>query len=113
MEEELVELRRKLAAQQSPDDGSMPLAKRNGVGIASTPSVIQDHSESQDAIASLIDLRMGVDGIKEARARKLEDIFLSGDRLQELFDMYEFIFRSKLIGLHWIDFSSTIARTNH
>lgn len=83
MEQELEQLRKKLADHEGSD--GTPVRKRESTG---TPSRIQDHPESHDSILSLMDMKQGVDGLKETRARKLDDILLSGDQLQELFDIF-------------------------
>ena len=85
MERELEQLRKKLADHEEAD-GSSPLKRQRG--STGTPSRIQDHPESHDAIVSLMDMRRGSVGLRETRARKLEDILLSGDELQELFDIF-------------------------
>ena len=99
MEREINELRRQLACQQSS-----PIA--HGLSIKTTvsdtaspkisniPSHLDQYINSEEAVASLLDLRSGVDGVSHLRSpngqphpiRRLESVTLSQDQVQELFN---------------------------
>lgn len=90
MEEELVELKKKLASQRSPAIEYVSTTKTNGHAATSiqSPPHPGDHMESQDVVGALMDMRRGIDGLRssETRSRKLDNVFLTGDQVQELFD---------------------------
>ena len=90
MEEELNELRKRLASQQSPTSEQPPTAASNGhATVAQDSAGPGDQLDSEDVVGALLDMKRGVDGpgATETRSRKLEEVFLSGDQIQELFEM--------------------------
>lgn len=87
MEEELAELKKQLAVHKGSDETNDTPSQDSSQVNALTSSRIEDHPESHDAVVSLMDMKRGIDGLKETRARKLENVLLSGDDIQILFDM--------------------------
>ena len=103
MEREIVELRHQLAGQQnSPtvQQGLLSPFRVNGVtastGAPQLPSSLDLYMGSQDAVASLLDLKSGLDGGSFLRSpngparpsRCLEDVILTDERIQELFNLW-------------------------
>ena len=102
MEREIVELRHQLAGQQnSPivQQGLLSPFRVNGLttstGAPQLPSSLDLYMGSQDAVASLLDLKSGLEGGSFMRSpngqarpsRCLEDVILTDDRIQELFNL--------------------------
>ena len=94
MEEELAELRKQIATQQPLHLGQSPDTNTNSphhyhAAKLSSSSGIEDRMEPHEAIGALMDMKRGIDGSRsfETKSRKLDDVFLSGDRIQELFSM--------------------------
>ena len=102
MEREIVELRHQLAGQQnSPtvQQGLLSSFRVNGLttstGAPQLPSSLDLYMGSQDAVASLLDLKSGLEGGSFMRSpngqarpsRCLEDVILTDDRIQELFNL--------------------------
>ena len=87
MEDELAKLRKKLSDQQtSPSEVSATATINNHPATSKNASQLEDHLESHEIVGALMDMKSG----SETRSRKLEDAFLSGDQIQELFDLYEY-----------------------
>lgn len=77
MEREIVELKKKLAERESP------------YNKISNSTYDQWNSGSQEAVAtSLLDLKSGLDGLKGSVFKRLEDVTLTHDRVQELFKRF-------------------------
>ena len=102
MEREIVELRNQLASQQSSPTVQHGLSspfRMNGLTPNATvpqfPSSLDLYMGSQDAVASLLDLKSGSEGRSFMRSpngqarpsRCLEDVILTDDRIQELFNL--------------------------
>ena len=86
LEEELAALRTKLSAQHTyPSENSTTTSTNNHATASKNASQLEDHIESHEVVGALMDMKTGI----ETRSRKLEDVFLSGDQVQELFDLYE------------------------
>lgn len=105
MEREIVQLRRQLASQQqgnataqhTPSIVATPV-KAESPHLYQSPSTHEQFlGSSQEAVASLLDLRSGNDGAaflrnangQAASYRRIEDISLTHDRVQELFNQYD------------------------
>ncbi len=105
MEREIVQLRRQLAHQQqcSPTihhtpSISVPSLKAESPSMYHSPSAHEQCRGSQEAVASLLDLRSGHDGAaaylrstngQAAMFWRIEDVSLTQDRVRELFNQYE------------------------
>lgn len=101
MEREIVELRRQLATQASPIAQHSTVIKAPGSNsqspnISHIPSTLDQYMGSQEAVASLLDLRSGLDGGSYLRSpngqmvppKRLENVVLVHERVQELFRQY-------------------------
>lgn len=101
MEREIVELRRQLAVQASPiaphaTVNKAPTSSSHSPNISQIPSTLDQYMGSQEAVASLLDLRSGLDGGSYLRSpngqmvppKRLENVVLVHDRVQELFRQY-------------------------
>lgn len=101
MEREIVELRRQLATQASPIAQHSTVIKApesvsQSPNISHIPSTLDQYMGSQEAVASLLDLRSGLDGGSYLRSpngqmvppKRLENVVLVHDRVQELFRQY-------------------------
>ena len=74
MEREIIQLRKQLAKTEGP----------SGAGQQATYE--EWHAGSHEAVAtSLLDLKSGLDGLKSSVFKRLEDVTLTSDRVQELF----------------------------
>lgn len=97
-----MELRNQVASQQASPSSVQPLPPfRIHQGLPASPSIPQvpsnlDHyMGSQEAVASLLDLKSGLDGGSFMKSpngltritRRLEDIVLSSETVQDLFEM--------------------------
>lgn len=99
MEREIVELRNQLASQQSSPSVQQPGA---GFGVSNSPisppvlqlqSSLDQYMGSQEAVASLLDLRSGLDGGSLMRSpngqarplRRLESVIIPPDRVDDMF----------------------------
>lgn len=104
MEREIVQLRRQLANQQqrSPTNNHTPSisvtsVKGESPTMYQSPSAHDQYRGSQEAVASLLDLRSGHDGAaylrntngQAAMLWRIEDVSLTQDRVRELFNQYE------------------------
>ncbi|KZF24478.1 hypothetical protein L228DRAFT_252699 [Xylona heveae TC161] len=102
MEREIIELKRQLAVQgQSPSMATPPLNIALG-GAAASPGVYQipprdeQYMGSHEAVASLLDLRQGLDGSgsyistsdAQAGVKRLETVALTPERVADLFSHY-------------------------
>ena len=86
MEEELTTLKKQLAAHQKSDGANESARNDNGQSsIMRHSSRIEDHPEA--AVVSLMDMKRGPEALKETRSRKLGNVLLSGDEIQDLFEM--------------------------
>ncbi|SLM39609.1 c6 transcription factor [Lasallia pustulata] len=99
MEREIVELRRQLAAQHASPIAQhttvikAPTSNSQSPNISHIPSTLDQYMGSQEAVASLLDLRSGLDGGAYLRSpsgqmippKRLENVVLIHDRVQELF----------------------------
>lgn len=114
MEREIVELRRQLARQQQPPNSSAspsradpqlpPAIKAPPPGdsasasptLSQLPSALDQYMGSQEAVASLMDLRSGLEGGSFLRSpsghilpsRRIEGVVLIYDRVRDLFRQY-------------------------
>ncbi|MCJ1463102.1 hypothetical protein MMC07_001707 [Pseudocyphellaria aurata] len=98
MEREIVELRKQLASQQA-SPATQPPSIKASLSTPVSPSMSQLHSTldqymgSQEAVASLMDLRSGLEGGSFLRSpnsqilpsRRIEDVVLLSDRIRDLF----------------------------
>ncbi|KAL9133951.1 MAG: hypothetical protein Q9175_004872 [Cornicularia normoerica] len=98
MEREIVELRRQLGLQQAspPTTGptiKAPLSTSASPTISHLPAHMDQYMGSEEAVASLMDLRSGLEGGSFLRSpnaqllltRRIGDIILTHERVQELF----------------------------
>ncbi|MCJ1308916.1 hypothetical protein MMC25_002571 [Agyrium rufum] len=103
MEQELAELRKQLASQgSSPTAPQQPSPFSNSMRQSTmSPSVpqiahtVDQYMGSEEAVASLLDLKSGLEGRAlnrspngSGRLRRLENIYLMDDRVQDLFHHY-------------------------
>ncbi|CAF9936651.1 MAG: hypothetical protein ALECFALPRED_006914 [Alectoria fallacina] len=101
MEREIVELRRQLGLQQAPPPTTGPTIKASSSTSASPtishlPAHMDQYMGSEEAVASLMDLRSGLEGGSFLRSpnaqllhtRRIGDIVLTHDRVQELFQHF-------------------------
>ena len=101
MEREIVELRRQLGLQQASPSTTGPTIKASLSTSASPtmshlPTHMDQYMGSEEAVASLMDLRSGLEGGSFLRSpnaqllltRRIGDIALPHDRVQELFQQY-------------------------
>ena len=99
MERELVELRRQLASQSSsPATQQVPFVNEKKM-VPISPITTQMHPimdqylGSEEAVASLLDLRSGLEGGSLARSpnrpvrpsRRLENVLLSDEQIRDLY----------------------------
>ena len=104
MEREIIQLRRQIASQQqsSPIAQHTPAISVTTVTAESpsmyqTPSAHEQYRGSQEAVASLLDLRSGNDGAaylrntngQAAMTWRIEEVSLTQDRVRELFNQYD------------------------
>lgn len=114
MEKEIVELRRQLAGQQaSPVTGTSsikgPLSASGSPNLAHMPPTLDQYMGSQEAVASLMDLRSGLDGGSFLRSpngqilpsRRIEDVVLIYDRIRDLF--HQCVTRQPLLAANFVD----------
>lgn len=90
MEEELNDLRKQLAKNLSPVSDHTPASASNHhAAVLQSPASLVDYMESHDVVGALVDMKRGIGGSRSSktRSRKLDDVFLSGDGIEELFDM--------------------------
>ncbi|KAI4122738.1 MAG: hypothetical protein LQ347_006407, partial [Umbilicaria vellea] len=99
MEREIVELRRQLTAQQASPIAQhatvkkAPKSSSQSPNISHIPSTLDQYMGSQEAVASLLDLRSGLDGGSYLRSpngqvvapKRLENVVLVHDRVQDIF----------------------------
>lgn len=102
MEREIVELRRQLTAQQASPIAQhatvkkAPKSSSQSPNISHIPSTLDQYMGSQEAVASLLDLRSGLDGGSYLRSpngqvvapKRLENVVLVHDRVQDIFRQY-------------------------
>ena len=101
MEREIVELRRQLGLQQASSPATAPSIKASLSTSASPtmshlPAHMDQYMGSEEAVASLMDLRSGLEGGSFLRSpnaqllltRRIGDVILTNDRVQELFQQY-------------------------
>lgn len=101
MEREIVELRRQLGLQQASQATNGPTIKTSlstsaSPTISHLPAHMDQYMGSEEAVASLMDLRSGLEGGSFLRSpnaqllltRRIGDIILTHDRVQELFQQY-------------------------
>ena len=101
MEREIVELRRQLSLQQASSPVTGPVIKASlstsaSPTISHLPAHIDQYIGSEEAVASLMDLRSGLEGGSFMRSpnaqlllgRRIGDVILTHDRVQELFQQY-------------------------
>ena len=107
MEREIIELRKQIAstststpqAQQSLPTGQLTPKQDSSqvspAGVYQTPSALStdQYMGSQEAVASLLDLRSGFDGSNFMRngnqpMKRLEDVMIAPDKVTELFNLY-------------------------
>jgi len=97
MEREIVELRAQLASQQASPTAQGPTIKAPSGSVSPNMSHVPPLDQlggSEDAVASLMDLRAGVSFMKNPHgqgpmARRLGDIALAQSQVQELFKRSE------------------------
>lgn len=112
MEREIVDLRRQLAIQQASSPTTGPTIKTSlSTSASPTMSHLPAHMDhyigSEEAVASLMDLRSGLEGGSFLRSpnaqllltRRIGDIILTQDRVQELFQQYAVIQAIRIICL--------------
>jgi hypothetical protein len=106
MEREIIELRKRILTNPSstplpqqplPTDQLTPKQESNQVspaGVYQTPSAVSSdqYMGSQEAVASLLDLRSGFDGSNYMRNgnqqfKRLEDVMIAPEKVTELFNM--------------------------
>lgn len=101
MEREIIELRKKLASQEASPI-TEELSIKASMSSPASPSLsslhptLDQYMGSQEAVASLMDLRSGLEGGSYLRSpnpqlipsRRLEECVLQFDRIQELYQMY-------------------------
>lgn len=101
MEREIVELRRQLGLHQASSHTAGPTIKASLSTSASPtmshlPAHMDQYMGSEEAVASLMDLRSGLEGGSFLRSpnaqlllnRRIGDVMLTHDRVQELFQQY-------------------------
>ena len=101
MEREIIELRRQLASQKSSANTEPQMIKASmslcGSPILSQlPPTLDQYMGSQEAVASLLDLRSGLDGGSYVRSpggqvhpsRRIEGLMLISERIRDLFQQY-------------------------
>ncbi len=99
MEREIIDLRMKLASQESsPTTPSMPRRISTSASpiISQLPSTLDQYMGSEEAVSTLMDLRSGLEGGSFMRSpngqilpsRRLEDILLTHDRVRDIFEQY-------------------------
>ncbi|KAJ5750373.1 hypothetical protein N7533_007401 [Penicillium manginii] len=107
MEREIIELRKRILTNPSstplpqqplPADQLTPKQESNQVspaGVYQTPSAVSSdqYMGSQEAVASLLDLRSGFDGSNYMRNgnqqfKRLEDVMIAPEKVTELFNMF-------------------------
>ncbi len=102
MEREIVELRKQLASQQGSPTTQTPFIKESrsspaSPSISSLNPALEQYMGSQEAVASLMDLRSGLEGGSFLRSpssqqllpsRRLEAVVLFYDRIRDLFQMF-------------------------
>ncbi|KAI4155319.1 MAG: hypothetical protein LQ340_001057 [Diploschistes diacapsis] len=91
MEEELNDLRKQLAKNLSPVSDHTPASASNHhAAVLQSPASLVDYMESHDVVGALVDMKRGIGGSRSSktRSRKLDDVFLSGDGIEELFDIF-------------------------
>lgn len=101
MEREIVELKRQLGLQQASSPATGPTIKASlstsaSPTISNLPIHMDQYMGSEEAVASLMDLRSGLEGGSFLRSpnaqllltRRIGDIALTHDRVQELFSQY-------------------------
>lgn len=111
MEREIIELRKQIATSNSGPTVHAPQSLSGGqltpkqessqvspVGVyQTTPSAMSadQYMGSQEAVASLLDLRSGFDGTNFIRngspqLKRIEDVMVVPEKVQELFNLYSF-----------------------
>lgn len=109
MEREIIELRKQIATSNSGSTVHAPQSLSGGqltpkqessqvspVGVyQTTPSAMSadQYMGSQEAVASLLDLRSGFDGTNFIRngspqLKRIEDVMVVPEKVQELFNLY-------------------------
>lgn len=102
MEREIVELRKQLASQQTSPPITAGPSIKDSLSTSASPTISQlpahmdQYMGSEEAVASLMDLRSGLEGGSFLRSpnaqllltRRIGDVILSHDRVQELFQQY-------------------------
>ena len=101
MEREIVELRRQLSLHQASSPVTGPVIKASlstsaSPTISHLPAHMDQYIGSEEAVASLMDLRSGLEGGSFMRSpnaqlllgRRIGDVVLTHDRVQELFQQY-------------------------
>lgn len=101
MEREIIELRRQLESQQASPTAGTPAIKApsslSGSPILSQlPPTLDQYLGSQEAVASLMDLRSGIEGGSFMRrpggqvypSRRIEDLILISERIRDLHQQY-------------------------
>ena len=99
MEREIVALRKQVAdAQATPGSVSQQSqltpkvdSTQPSPDYPSTSALSADHMGSQEAVASLLDLRSGLDGANSRNGnhhfKRIEDVVVPPDNVAELFDL--------------------------
>jgi hypothetical protein len=108
MEREIIELRKQIATVQANPAAMTPQAPSlqsahvtpkqesshvSPAGVYQTPSAIStdQYMGSHEAVASLLDLRSGFDGLNYKRNgnlfRRIEDVVVAPEKVTELFDL--------------------------
>lgn len=136
MEREIIELRKQIASTSTstphaqpplPAGQLTPKQESNQVspaGVYQTPSALStdQYMGSQEAVASLLDLRSGFDGSNYMRngnqqMKRLEDVMIAPEKVTELFNMYAMAITSELrcrfLTLQIIGFSCTATLSSH
>ena len=99
MEREIIELRKRVASQDSsPTTPSVPRLTSTSASpsMSQLPSTLDQYMGSQEAVSTLMDLRSGLEGGSFMRSpngqilpsRRLEDVLLTHDRVRDLFQQY-------------------------
>ncbi|MCJ1293146.1 hypothetical protein MMC34_004699 [Xylographa carneopallida] len=102
MEREIVELRSQLASQQSSPSVQQTASPFGMAQISMSPTIphlqssLDQYMGSQEAVASLLDLKSGLDGGSFLRSpngqiippRRLDDVVLTAERIRDLFQIF-------------------------
>ena len=89
MEEELYKLRKRLSTTNElpKQEPASPTPQNGQLSTSSQYMPLRDQIESNEVVGALLDMSRGIDGLRrsETKPRQIEDVFLSGIQVQELF----------------------------